>query len=405
MTALFQQIASSIGYFERAMVWPQLLVVAGALLLRVGIRQWRGAPAGLRRWRRAIAIGVALLGMLALRLARLPHGFGVFLLALLVGWEALRPFERLLARVMPQETLGPLMSQLIRPLYLLGAAVLLLDQLQNVRDLALLPVTLLGATLTVGQLFAALLLVYLVVAASGPPATGLAWLVRRSLGLTRSSQRAMALLFRYTVVGLGLVLVLSNLGLNTTALVAVAGGLSVGLGFGIKEIFSNFVSGIWLLFEGSVRPGEVLMVDGDHCEVRSLGLRAAVLWRSRDNAELVIPNQTFFTESTVTYTRTDRLRRCALAVGAAYRHDPERVTRLLEEAALGVGGVLADPPPQAFLVRYGESSIDYSLRYWIDDPLQNLSIGDAVGKAVWASFKAQGIEIPFPQRVLHQPDS
>lgn len=107
-------------------------------------------------------------------------------------------------------------------------------------------------------------------------------------------------MLRYLVVSLGLVGVAMHLGINSTALIAVAGGLSVGLGFGIKEVFSNFVSGIWLLFEGSVRPGEVLMLDGDPWEVRSLGLRATLLWRDRDNAELLIPNQTFFTTAATT---------------------------------------------------------------------------------------------------------
>jgi small-conductance mechanosensitive channel len=354
------------------------------------------------RFRQPVGLAAALLGVLCLRLAGVPHGFSLFLLALAVGWAALTPLEWLLARFIPPEPRTQLMTRLIRPLYLLAAAVALLDQLQNVRDLAALPLTLFGNDTSVGELCLALLLAYLVVVGSGPPSDGLAWLARRTLRLTPSSQRAMALIFRYTVVGVGLLLVVSNLGLNTTALVAVAGGLSVGLGFGVKEIFSNFVSGLWLLFEGSVRPGEVLMIDGDPCEVRSLGLRAAVLWRDRDNAELVIPNQTFFTQSTVTFTRSDRLRRSEVFVGAAYRHPPAEVTRLLEEAARSVARVLRQPRPQAFLVSYGDSSIHYSLRYWIANPMEHVSVSDAVNQAVWTTFHNHGIEIPFPQRVLHR---
>ena len=87
-----------------------------------------------------------------------------------------------------------------------------------------------------------------------------------------------------------------------TALVAVAGGLSVGIGFGIKEIISNFICSLWLLFEGSVRPGEILMINGDPCTVRKLGLRATQLRRGRDGAELLIPNQNFFTQEAESYT-------------------------------------------------------------------------------------------------------
>jgi potassium-dependent mechanosensitive channel len=403
MNPLFQEISTSAGYLERSEVWLQLLVVALPLLVGNGIRRWRGKPAALADRHRAIAIGVALLGVLTLRLAAVPRGLSVFLLALVLGWEALTLLERRLARFIDPEPRAQLMSRLIRPLYLLLAGVALLDQVQNVRDIARLPLTLFGSSTSVGRLFLAVLLAYLLLVGSGPPAAGLAWLTRRTLGLTQTSQRAMALIFRYTVVGLGLLLVLSNVGLNATAVVAVAGGLSVGLGFGVKEIFSNFASGLWLLFEGSVRPGDVLMMDGDPCEVRSLGLRAAVLWRDRDNAELVVPNQTFFSTSTVTYTRSDTLRRSELTVGAAYRHSPEQVIPLLEAAARGVDGVLQEPPARAFLVGYGESAINYSLRFWITDPMRNVSLRDAVGRAIWASFAQHGIEIPFPQRVLHHP--
>ncbi len=164
------------------------------------------------------------------------------------------------------------------------------------------------------------------------------------------------------------------LGFNQTGLLAVASGLSVGLGFGVKDIFANFISGLWLLLESSVRPGEVLIIDGQPCEVRKLGLRAATLWRSGDNSELVIPNQTFstftftftftfstststststftFTFSTFTtftfstFTRSDRNRRCRLAVQIADRHPPQQILQLLEEIAQADIKIITTPPP------------------------------------------------------------
>ena len=207
------------------------------------------------------------------------------------------------------------------------------------------------------------------------------------------------LIVRYVVVGIGITAVGFHIGLNSTALVAIAGGLSVGLGFGIKEVFSNFISGIWLLFEGSVRPGEILMVDGDPCEVRKLGLRATLLWRDRDNAELLIPNQMFFTAQATSYTATDRMRRSEIRVGAAYRHDPQLVLKLLEQTALSVPRVLNHPAPRALQVHYGDSAIEYSLRYWISDPMNNIGIVSEVNQAIWTAFKRDGIEIPFPQQV------
>ena len=141
------------------------------------------------------------------------------------------------------------------------------------------------------------------------------------------------------------------------------------------------------------------MVDEDPCEVRKLGLRATLLWRVRDNAELLIPNQMFFTDQAISYTATDSLRRSEILIGAAYHHDPHVVIRLLETTARTVPRVLHQPSPKAFQVQYGDSAIEYSLRYWIADPMTNMGVVSEVNQAIWTAFKRERIEIPFPQRV------
>jgi small-conductance mechanosensitive channel len=283
------------------------------------------------------------------------------------------------------------------------ASLLLIGEFDNPTSLATITLgRFLGVELTVGKLINALLVSYLLLVGSQPPAAGLAWLMQRMLRISDGSRRALELMLRYLVVGLGLVTVADHLGLNSNALIAVAGGLSVGLGFGIKEVFSNFVSGLWLLFEGSVRPGEVLMIDGDPCEVRRLGLRATLLWRDRDNAELLIPNQTFFTDQATSYTATDRMRRSQVSVGAAYHHNPAEVIALLEATALEVPRVLRQPAPKALLLSYGESSLNYALRFWIENPMDNVGICSEVNQAIWCAFEREGIEIPFPQQVQYE---
>ena len=141
------------------------------------------------------------------------------------------------------------------------------------------------------------------------------------------------------------------------------------------------------------------MIDGDPCEVRKLGLRATLLWRDRDNAELLIPNQTFFTEAATTYTASDCMRRSQVNVGAAYHHDPIAVIALLEATALQVPRVLRQPAPKGLLLSYGDSAINYALRFWIANPMDNVSICSEVNQAIWTAFKQHNIEIPFPQRV------
>jgi potassium efflux system protein len=182
----------------------------------------------------------------------------------------------------------------------------------------------------------------------------------------------------------------------------MAGGLSVGIGFGIKEVFSNFVSGLWLLFEGSVRPGSRCcssMATPAWCAAS--GLRAAVLWRNRDNAELVIPNQDFFTDHDHHLHR--QLIGCAAARWMCRPPTamiPDTVIQLLEAVARSSPRVLLQPPPKALLVSYGDSGINYAVRFWIEDPLDNISIKSEVSSAIWHRFSEKGIEIPFPQRVI-----
>ena len=400
MRELLLEILGYLGYLERPTVLLQLTLALGLMLASHQPRLRRLLP----RWPAELwtPLGVCLLALAGAVLAalRLPYGLAMLLATLWLGWYGLHLLQQLLRRWLPEQRVHQLESRLLRPAYLLVAAVALISEIDSLRDLAVTPLgELFGVAISTGKLVEALLVIYLVLVGCGPPAAGLAWLVQRAVGLSEGSRKAMELMLRYAVVGIGLVAVAMNLGLNTTALIAVAGGLSVGLGFGIKEVFSNFVSGIWLLFEGSVRPGEVLMLDGDPCEVRRLGLRATLLWRDRDNAELLIPNQTFFTEAATTFTASDRMRRSQVNVGAAYHHDPAEVIALLEATALDVPRVLTQPAPKALLLSYGDSAINYALRFWIANPMDNIGICSEVNQAIWRAFKAHNIEIPFPQQV------
>ena len=415
MRQLLLEAFGWLGYLERPAVVIQLLLVISLILITRLARTRRLIP-------RLPTSAYTPLGLLALAVAAwllsligIANGLSLLIGRLWLGWYGLHLLHPLLLLCLPPERVHQLESRLLRPIFLVVAALALIRDVDSVRDLAVAPLgEVFGVAISAGDLFEALVVIYLVLVGCGPPAAGLAWLVQRAVGLSEGSRKAMELMLRYIVVAVGLVAVAVQLGLNTTALVAVAGGLSVGLGFGIKEVFSNFVSGIWLLFEGSVRPGEVLMLDGDPCEVRRLGLRATLLWRDRDNAELLIPNQTFFTEAATTYTASDRMRRSQVSVGAAYHHDPAEVIALLEATALQVARVLPQPPPKALLLSYGAFAINYALRFWISNPMDNIGICSEVNQAIWRAFKAQNIEIPFPQQVeysmvwppeQHQPNS
>jgi potassium efflux system protein len=232
---------------------------------------------------------------------------------------------------------------------------------------------------------------YFVVSGSPYPAHGAGWVAKRLLGMSEGSGKALVTLLRYGIIALAFLWGFTKLGIDRAGLLAVAGGLSVGLGFGVKEVFSNFISGLWLLIEGSVRPGEVLIHEGEACEVRQLDLRAATLLRTSDNAELVVPNQNFFTSTTTTYTRSDRTRRCGFEVTAPSTWAPDRMIGLLEELALAHPQVLRHPAPKALLLSFSPTSHSYRLSFSIVDPLRASAITSEVKLNVWRRFDAEGL--------------
>ncbi|MCP9886036.1 mechanosensitive ion channel [Synechococcus sp. ATX 2A4] len=407
MNTLLYEITGWAGYLSRPVVLVQCLSAAALLTLFLTVVRPRLRHRG-RRLALLGAVGLLLalrLNALALEWLGQPHGLALYFAQIYGIWLFLAVLREVLLLRCSARGVEQLFSQIVQPLYVLlvaGSLVNQLDSLEDVADIPLLPVF--GDTLTTGNLFLLLTIPYFLVAVSAYPVSWLARVLQGLLHFSEGTREATTLVLRYLLIGAGVLWLMHRVGLNPNAIAAIAGGLSVGIGFGIKEVFSNFISGLWLLFEGSVRPGEILFIDGDPCEVRSLGLRAAVLWRDRDNAELVIPNQDFFTTTTVTYTGTDRLRRSQVEVAAAYRHDPAQVIPLLEDVARLSPRVLSQPPPKALLLSYGDSGINYGLRFWIEDPMNNASIKSEVSVAVWERFAKEGIEMPFPQRVIHQAE-
>ncbi len=210
-----------------------------------------------------------------------------------------------------------------------------------------------------------------------------------------------SLLLRYFLIGLGIVLIFGFVGVNPTALAAITGGLSVGIGFGLKEVISNFVSGIWLLFEGALKPGDIVIIDGKWSKVRKLGMRATTVQVFEDNSEEIIPNQTFFTQNISTLTGSDRFVVGSLIVGASYQCNPAQVVKILLQVAHQHPQVLEAPPPKAFALGFGDSSIDFELKFWIGDPLTLKPIITQLVCDTWQAFADNDIEIPYPQRDLH----
>ena len=404
MNELLFLIGGWFGMLMRGAVLLQLAILVAVFLLH---QTWkRRRRPSLASWQpllaKLVAIGLLALAAALVALPGMAAGLIVLAAQLLAVWTALDALRLILRRFQNVDAVESYWFRAVRPLFLAMALLLCIDRLDGLQAIAdVRLIAMFGEHFTVGGAALLVSLPYFLVVLSELPVLLLGLLLQRLMGLSAGNRKVFELIFRYLLIGVGVLWLANQIGLNGTAIAAIAGGLSVGLGFGIKEVFSNFVSGLWLLFEGSVRPGEVLLFEGDHVEVRQLGLRAATLWRERDNVELVVPNQTFFTDTTTTFTGTDRMRRSEVQVGASYRHDPDRVIALLEEVARANPRVLPQPAPKGLLINYGDSSIDYALRFWIANPMENGGICSEVRRAIWHAFRKHEIEIPFPQRVLH----
>ena len=188
----------------------------------------------------------------------------------------------------------------------------------------------------------------------------------------------------------------------------LSGAVGVGIGFGLQKVVSNLVSGIIILMDRSIKPGDVISLGETFGWINALGARYVSVV-TRDGKEYLIPNEDLITSQVVNWSHSNRFVRLDIHFGTSYDDDPHEVRRIAIEATKAVSRVLDGPgrTPVCHIVGFGDSSVDYILRFWIDDPTGGLTnIRGNVFLALWDAFKKNGISIPFPQRevrVLKDP--
>jgi small-conductance mechanosensitive channel len=223
------------------------------------------------------------------------------------------------------------------------------------------------------------------------------------ISVSPALSQALSTLTAYVIGFIGLLMALHTLGIDMTSLAVIAGGLSVGLGFGLQAIVSNFISGFILLFDRSVGPGDVVEIEGHVGIVQSVGVRSIVI-KTRDGMDLIVPNANFLTETMTNLTRFDPVTRLGIQVGVSYDSDPRDVEQALLAAA-NHPKVLDTPPPTVHFVDFAESNLEFELKVWTDDPFQLPGLRSALRYNIWYELKARQIEIPFPQWDLNvHPD-
>ncbi len=220
------------------------------------------------------------------------------------------------------------------------------------------------------------------------------------LPLDRGVRYAMSTLTRYAIVLCGVMLGLSTVGIRWQNVQWLVAAMTVGLAFGLQEIFANFVSGLILLFERPIRPGDVVTVGSISGVVNCIRIRSTTItdW---DRKELIVPNKEFITGQVVNWTLSDPTQRLVLRVGVAYGTDPNRAAELLASVARSDPRVLREPPPSVVFMGFGESSLDFDVRVFLPGPEQIMQVRHDLNVAINAALREAGIEIPFPQRVVH----
>jgi len=204
----------------------------------------------------------------------------------------------------------------------------------------------------------------------------------------------------YVGVIIAALVTISALGLDLTNLALVAGALSVGIGFGLQNVVNNFVSGLILLAERPIKPGDWVVVGGHEGRVKKVNVRSTEV-ETFQMASVIIPNADLISNPVVNWTHKNIKGRVDVAVGVAYGTDPYLVKTVLLDCAKAHPNVMADPDPYVLFLDFGESSLNFEIRMYLSDVEQRLHTGSEIRFKIHDALKEQGIEIPFPQRVLH----
>lgn len=257
-----------------------------------------------------------------------------------------------------------------------------------------------GIKISFGLLISAIVALYLALFAS--------WLIQAILNeevyprkkVDRGVGISINHLIQYAFVLVGIALAFSTLGIGMQNLTVIIGALGVGIGFGLQNIVNNFASGLILLFERSIKVGDVVQVKGEWGVIKSLGLRATVV-ETFDRSEMIVPNSDLVASTVTNWTLTDRQVRLIVPVGIAYGSDIDLATRILGQIAQDSPAIMQFPAPSVLFLNFGASSLDFELRCWVADIDTRMKTKNEINREIDRLFRENNIEIPFPQQDLH----
>ncbi|GAB5387572.1 MAG: hypothetical protein Alpg2KO_05400 [Alphaproteobacteria bacterium] len=346
-----------------------------------------------------LSLPIAWLGFQALALLvssglGLAHKLNEIVLSLLAAWIGIR----LAARLVKNKSLRKVISLSAWVI----AALIITEQWDATIEV------LDGAAFTLGEVRLSLLMII----KGGFSVIALLWAASFTAGfverrlhsvedLTPSVQVLLSKLTRIILMIVAIVMGLSAVGIDLTAFAVFSGAVGVGIGFGLQKVVSNLVSGVILLLDRSIKPGDVISVDATYGAVTKMGARYTSVI-TRDRKEYLIPNEDLITQQVCNWSYSDKFVRQRIDIGVAYGADVPKAIKLCIEAANETPRIVADPAPACLLMDFADSAVILQLRVWITDPSNGLSnVKSAVRLKIWEKFHEHDIEIPFPQQDLH----
>jgi small-conductance mechanosensitive channel len=205
---------------------------------------------------------------------------------------------------------------------------------------------------------------------------------------------------QYIIVFIGVIVALQFIGIDLSGLAVVLGFLSVGIGFGLQNITSNFIAGLILLFERPIKVGDRVTVGDTEGDVLNINIRSTTI-RSLNNISIIVPNSQFVSSQVINWSHGETKIRMDLPVGVSYNSDLDTVMKALSEVAEENEDVLSNPAPEVQLAEFGDSSWNMQLRVWIEHPQRYYYVRSDINTEIVRKFRKYGVEIPYPQRDLH----
>jgi len=393
--------------WQTAVQWAAAVV---ALLLSLAV--WRIVRPSLARWRerpggnalgRAVLTGLESTGWMFLFIALVQAGGGAFELLGYSPWvlDAVSQLAaagialRLLSFAMPNKVLARGTATVVWvfvSLQILGLLTPLTNFLEKLSfSLGDTRFTALGA-------LKGLVLAVVLLQAASMLSRFAANRISSLKGVSPSGQELLGKTVKVVLFTLAVLLAMSGVGIDLTSLAIFSSALGVGIGFGLQTIISNYVAGVILLTDRSIKPGDTIEVGGVYGVVSGVYGRFSSV-KTRDGKEYLIPNEHFVTNEVINWTYSDTDVRLRIPVGISYGSDVNKAMRLMEESTHGLKRILTSPEPRALLIEFGDSSVNLELRAWIADANDGVSnIKSEVLLRIWNSFHENGIEFPFPQR-------